>query len=83
MKNKTEFLAQLGHNIRQCRQQGGSSQERVAKQAKIARRYYGDIEAGRINPSIITLIKIALTLQVPLETLVPTSFSLEELVNDV
>lgn len=83
MKNKSVFLLQLAGNIRQSRQFKQMSQDSVAKQAKMARRYYGDIEAGRINPSIISLIKIALTLDVSLDALIPVDFSLQELNLDI
>ncbi len=82
MKSKTDFLNQLSHNIRTQRQLKRFTQESFAKQAKIARRYYGDIENGKINPSIVHLMKIAVGLQVPLVTLVPDGFSLQELSDD-
>jgi transcriptional regulator with XRE-family HTH domain len=82
MKSKTDFLTQLSHNIRTQRQLQHFSQEGFAKHIKIARRYYGDIENAKINPSIVHLMKIAIGLQVPLMTLVPDEFSLQELSDD-
>ncbi len=79
MKSKADFLSQLSNNIRAQRQLKGFTQESFANHAKIARRYYGDIETGKINPSIVSLMKIALGLQVPLFTLIPDGFSLQEL----
>lgn len=82
MKSKIDFLRQLSHNIRTQRQLKDFTQESFAKHAQMARRYYGDIENGKINPSIIHLMKIAIGLQVPLTTLVPEGFHLHELSND-
>ncbi len=82
MKSKTDFLTQLSHNIRTHRQLKQFSQESFAKHVTIARRYYGDIENGKTNPSIINLMKIAIGLEVPLVTLVPDGFSLPELSDD-
>ncbi len=79
MKNKSDFLSQLSNNIRTQRQLKHFSQESFAKHINIARRYYGDIENGKTYPSIVHLMKIAIGLQVPLVTLVPDGFSLQEL----
>lgn len=76
MKTKTEFLKQLAQNIRTQRQLKQFTQESFAKHTQIARRYYGDIETGKINPSIVHLMKIALGLDVPLMTLIPVGFSI-------
>lgn len=79
MKNKADFLAQLGSNIRKQRLLKNFSQESFAKHVKIARRYYCDIETGTKNPSIILLMKISMGLNVPLAMLIPEQFSLQEL----
>lgn len=79
MKSKSDFLSQLSHNIRTQRQLQHFSQESFAKHINVARRYYGDIENGKTNPSIVHLMKIAIGLQVPLVTLIPEGFSLQEL----
>lgn len=82
MKNKTVFLAELAHNIREHRKSKCFTQESFAKYLKIARRNYCDIEAGKINPSILLLMKISLGLDVSLVLLIPAGYSLEELNND-
>ena len=78
-KNKADFLTQLANNIREQRKRLNFSQESFAKHIKIARRNYCDIETGKINPSILLLMKISLGLQAPLTTLIPEDFSLQEL----
>ncbi len=80
MKNKADFLELLANNIRKHRELKRFSQESFSKYIKIARRNYGDIELGKVNPSIIILMKIALGLDVPLVQLIPGDFSLEDLI---
>lgn len=72
----------LANNIRKYREIKQFSQESFSKHIKIARRNYGDIEMGKVNPSIILLMKIALGLQISLVDLLPLEFSLEELSDD-
>lgn len=82
MKNKTDFLMQLANNIREQRKLQHFSQESFSKYLKIARRNYGDIETGKINPSILLLMKIALGLNLSLTALVPEGYTLEDLCKD-
>ena len=83
MKTKADFLLQLAHNIREQRKLKNFSQESFAKYLKIARRNYCDIELGKINPSIVLLMKISLGLDVSLAILVPEGFTLQELSDDL
>lgn len=82
MKTKADFLLQLAQNIREQRKLKRFSQESFAKYLNIARRNYGDIEMGKINPSILLLMKISLGLDVSLATLLPEEFTLQELSDD-
>lgn len=74
MGNKADFLMALAYNIRTQRQSKGFTQDSFAKHIGIARRYYGDIEAGKINPSIINLVRISRGLDTNLSDLVPEIF---------
>jgi transcriptional regulator with XRE-family HTH domain len=78
MKNKADFLMRMANNIRRYRKEKCFSQESFARHIKIARRNYSDIEMGRVSPSIVLLMKIALGLEVPLAALIPDGFVLEE-----
>lgn len=60
----------LGDKIRKFRKQKGLSQEKLAELAKIDYSYLNLIEAGKRNPTIKRLAKIARVLGVPLKDLI-------------
>lgn len=49
----------LGHLIVELRRKRGLSQERLALDAGVDRRYLSDLENGRRNPSLLMLARIA------------------------
>ncbi len=53
---------QLGSNVCRRRLELGLTQEQLAEQAEISRRYLQQIEAGEMNPTIniVTRIRVAL-----------------------
>lgn len=59
----------LGDRIRQLRKKQGLSQEQVAAKAKIDLTTLNEIENGNRNPSIRTVYKISLALNVNLSNL--------------
>lgn len=61
----------LGAKIRQSRRQKGLTQEKLAELAKIDYSYLNLIEAGKKNPTIKRLAKIARVLGVNLKDLIP------------
>ena len=62
-----EYLILLGNHIRQIRLLKKISQTEIAYRCGFDKSNYNTIEAGKRNPTIITLIKIALALEVSLE----------------
>lgn len=58
-------LLALGTAIREARNAAGLSQEALAAEVEIDRSYFGHIERGSRNPSILTLCKIAEGVGVP------------------
>lgn len=82
MKTKTDFLEKLGLNIRGYREKAGYTQTDFAFRVKMARRYYTDLENGRINLSIIHLMRISCALGVEFSELVPRGFSEKHLTQD-
>ena len=82
MKTKADFLEKLGLNIRAYREKAGYTQTDFAFRLKMARRYYTDLENGRINPSIIHLMRIAFALGVDFSEFVPRGFSEKHLTED-
>lgn len=63
-------LQSIGMNLKSLRKQRGWSQQRLADEAGIQRRYLPELESGRKNVSILTLEKLAGALQCPLKALI-------------
>jgi Predicted transcriptional regulator with C-terminal CBS domains len=59
-----------GSIIKHFRKEKGISQKGLAKLAGISNSYLSDIEVGRTNPSLKTLLKIAKVLEVDINTFV-------------
>lgn len=70
---KTTILLKVGQRIRQLRESKNMSQEELAEKADLHPTFIGKIERAEINPSIITLGKIAQAFNIPLSQLL--SFS--------
>ena len=51
--------------LKRIREAKGLSQEAVAKKARICREYVNKLEAGRYDPTVGTLTRIAKALGVP------------------
>ena len=62
-----EYLILLGNHIRQIRLSKKISQTEIAYRCGFDKSNYNTIEAGKRNPTIITLIRIASALEVSLE----------------
>lgn len=60
----TELCNRFGLAVRQLREAQGWSQERLAEQADLNRSYLGEIERGGVTPSLVTVVKLALALEV-------------------
>ncbi len=52
----------LGATVREARAERGWSQERLAERSGLDRSYVGEIERGRVSPTLATLEKLALAL---------------------
>ncbi|WP_341917907.1 helix-turn-helix transcriptional regulator [Hydrocarboniphaga effusa] len=53
----------LGPIVREARIAQGWSQERLAETAGLDRSYVGEIERGRVSPTLLTLEKLATALR--------------------
>lgn len=71
MLNKDIFTKKIAEKVKKAREDAGLSQEELAHQSKIYRTYIGHIENGRYSPSAYILYKIAKTLKVKVDTLLP------------
>jgi len=64
------LLKVFGNHLRRLRMKKGLSQEKLAELAELHRTYLGGVERGERNPTLLTLVKIAQGLNVPLAQLV-------------
>lgn len=63
-------LVKLGLHIRQVRERQGMSQEQLAADADIPYSSVNEIEAGKTNPTIASLLALAEALEVSISDLV-------------
>ena len=59
-------IARLSKKIRELRLEAELTQEAAAERAKLDEKHWQDIEAGRTNPTLATLVGIARGLSVKL-----------------
>ena len=64
------FLRALGLRLRSARERADKSLSAVAREADVSRRYLTEAEAGRANPSILVLARLASSLGLGLASLV-------------
>jgi XRE family transcriptional regulator, aerobic/anaerobic benzoate catabolism transcriptional regulator len=53
------FLRAVGHRLRSARERAGLSLSAVARDAGVSRRYLTEAEAGRANPTVLILARLA------------------------
>ncbi|MGH1378581.1 MAG: helix-turn-helix domain-containing protein [Alphaproteobacteria bacterium] len=66
-------LKSIGQNIAKLRKNRNLSQEDLSGMANIDRSYLSEIENGHKNFSMMTLLKIAHALKVPVEDIINTN----------
>ena len=71
MNEKAPELVLLGETIRALREAQGFSQYDFAYEAGIGTTFYGRLERGEVNPTILSLIKVARALNVDVKELLP------------
>jgi transcriptional regulator with XRE-family HTH domain len=64
------FLKSLGEEIRERRRKLDVSQEGLAHEAGLHRNVIGRLERGTYNPSVLTLLSIAVELDVSMSELI-------------
>jgi transcriptional regulator with XRE-family HTH domain len=69
-KGRSVRQVELGDRIRECRHRSGLSQESLALKADINRTYIASLEAGRRNPSLDLMCRLALALKIDVGDLV-------------
>jgi DNA-binding XRE family transcriptional regulator len=61
---RTALLPEVGRNVRRLRTAAGLTQTALAERSGIDRTYLSDLEAGRRNPTVTTLARLAKALGV-------------------
>ena len=69
-KGKSPRQVEFGDRVRSYRDDLGLSQEALAYKASINRTYIASLEAGRRNPSLDLMARLAVALEVDLADLV-------------
>ncbi|EJL79326.1 multiprotein-bridging factor 1 family protein [Variovorax sp. Varisp85] len=72
------FVEDFGVTIRQLREGEGWSQEELAERSDLNRSYVGEIERGRVIPSIVTAQKLATALGINMVGLLMRCEQLEQ-----
>ena len=63
------LAGRFGALVRGLREERGWSQERLSEYAELNRSFIGEIERGQTMPSLVTLVKLAFALGLPLADL--------------
>jgi transcriptional regulator with XRE-family HTH domain len=63
----------MGRRLKKLRTAKGMSQDALAKRAKITREYVNKLEAGRYDPTMTVLVRLARGLDVPVTELLNES----------
>lgn len=61
-----EQLASIGSRVKSLRKRQGMTQSEVANECGLNKQYISDVEHGKRNPALLTLIKIANAMNVSL-----------------
>lgn len=73
-----QLVSSFGISVRQLREQQGWSQEALAERADLNRSYVGELERGQAIPSLLTLKKLALALDMSLASLMAHAERIEQ-----
>lgn len=68
-KGDPELSRVFGGNVRRARLAGGLTQEDLAERANLAVNYISDLEAGKRNPGLDVVTRVARALDRPIEIL--------------
>ncbi|HMJ01498.1 MAG TPA: helix-turn-helix transcriptional regulator [Conexibacter sp.] len=60
----------LGRAVRELRARRSLSQEELARRSRLHRNYVGAMERGELNPTLRTLLRLAVGLRLPLSEVI-------------
>lgn len=63
-------MNEIGTRIRELRKEKQWSQDKLAQRSGLSRVYINSLEKGKRNPTLVTLIALALGLEISVEELV-------------
>ena len=66
----TNEALKLGKNLKRIRTEKGISQGDIARALHAGRSFVSNIENGKTNPTLATIVKLAKALSVPIESLI-------------
>ena len=69
LKRQEKYTSLMGKRIKRSREARGMTQRTLADRAAITRKYVVDLEAGRYDPTVGVLRRIAKALGVPVTEL--------------
>jgi transcriptional regulator with XRE-family HTH domain len=73
--HRDPMLERFGLAVRSLREQRQLSREAVASRSGLSSVYIGNIERGEVNPTLLTQLKVAAGIGVPLDEIVATALS--------
>lgn len=74
MQKVEELIQELAKNIKQARKNKNISQMKLSEMAEISQSYLANIEIGKYSPSLETIIKISLALEINPGELFPKAY---------
>jgi len=69
MLNMNEQSKKLGENLKRIRIEKGMSQADICRELEVDKGYISNIEAGKQNPTLVTLARLAKALNVSVDEL--------------
>ncbi|MBA9077086.1 helix-turn-helix transcriptional regulator [Rufibacter quisquiliarum] len=78
LEEDKEFYALIGENIRRVREEANLKQEAFANMFGLSRASIVNIEKGRQNPSLYFVVKIAVTLNIKIEKILGSTYSVND-----
>lgn len=72
--HRNPLLGQFGSAVRRLREQRDLTREAVAAASGLSAVYIGNIERGEVNPTLLTQVKLAAGIGLPLDAIVAAAF---------
>jgi len=73
--HRDPMLERFGLAVRSLREQRGLTRDAVAVRSGLSSVYLGNIERGEVNPTLLTQLKVAAGIGVPLDEIVAAALA--------